>query len=160
MWQAAGCSRALALANGFAARRCRSISPSSSGFQRHPLRMVCEALERGDFVSIELGALSKLQTPVRLIIARGVEPLVNSAPLSWPSLQRSPASSYEILRCTHAVVVRMLDRQAFLGFIGFEVFAVAVRRITWSSLPRIFAGIAPRTLGIRKHRQAMILSFA
>lgn len=115
-----------------------------------------DTLEHRDAVSIELGALLKLQTPVRLIIARGVEPLVNSAPLSWPSLQRSPASSYEILRCTHAVVVRMLDRQAFLGFIGFEVFAVAVRRITWSSLPRIFAGIAPRRLGMRKHRQAII----
>ena len=82
--------------------------------------MVYEALEQHDFVSIELGALSKLQTPVRLIIARGVEPLVNSAPLSWPSLQRSPASSYEILRCTHTVVVRMLDRQASLSFTDLE----------------------------------------
>lgn len=78
-----------------------------------------DTLEHRDAVSIELGALSKLQTPVRLIITR-MGPMVNSALLSRPSLQRSPALSYEILRCTHAVVVRMLDRQAFLGFIGLR----------------------------------------
>ena len=79
-----------------------------------------DTLEHRDAVSIELGALLKLQTPVRLIITRGVGPLINSAPLAGQVFNVLTSLILQFLRCTHADVVRMLDRQAFLGFIGLR----------------------------------------
>lgn len=54
-------------------------------------------------------------------MARDAEPLVNSAPLSLPSLQRSRQphlTKFSVVRT--AVVVRMLDRQASLSFTDLE----------------------------------------
>ena len=67
-----------------------------------------DTLEHRDAVSIELGALSKLQTPVRLIIARGVEPMVNSArpqpakPSTFSSLILRNSPPHACGRCTYA----------------------------------------------------------
>ena len=79
-----------------------------------------DTLEHRDAVSIELGALLKLQTPVRLISTRGVGPLINSAPLASQVFNVLISLILQFLRCTHAAIVRMLDRQAFLGFIGLR----------------------------------------